>query len=101
MTATPFILSWPAWLIWGLVGAAGAFAGVWGITRYFKKSAARPTDDPTDIIRRVASERREEYFHRHYESFRQNGSEEKSLEEFIDGLYVWWWRENASAEESS
>jgi len=101
MTATPFFLGWPEFLIWGLVGMAGAILGVWGITRYFKKSAARPSEDPMDIVRRVTRERREDYFHKRYEKYRQTGAEEKSFQEFIDGLYVWWWRENVSTEESS
>jgi hypothetical protein len=100
MSATPFILGWPEFLIWGLVGVAAAVGGVWGITRYFRKSAARPTEDPMDIIRRVASERRDDYFEKKYEKHRLQGADEKSYQEFIDGLWAWWWRENASAEES-
>jgi hypothetical protein len=101
MTATPFFLGWPEFLYWGLAGTAGAIFGVWGIVRYFRKSAERPTEDPLDIIRDVARQRRDDYFQKHYESHRLGSRDEKSLQEFIDGLYVWWWRENASGEESS
>jgi len=101
MTATPFFLGWPEFLIWGLVGMAGAITGVWGITRYFTKSAARPTEDPMAIVRRVTEQRRENYFHQRYEKRGQRGTEEQSFQEFIDALCAWWWRENASTEESS
>jgi hypothetical protein len=80
---------------------AGAITGVWGITRYFTKSAARPTEDPMAIVRRVTEQRRENYFHQRYEKRGQRGTEEQSFQEFIDALCAWWWRENASTEESS
>ena len=100
MTATPFFLDWPQWLIVGVGGMLGAVIGVIGIVRHFRTSAKIPHEDPMDIIRRVASDRRDDYFHKRYEKHRQTSETEKSYQEFIDGLYVWWWRENASVEES-
>ena len=100
MTATPFFLDWPAWLIVGVGGMLGGVVGVIGIIRHFRTSAKIPHEDPMDIIRRVASDRRDDYFHKRYEKHRQTSATEKSYQEFIDGLYVWWWRENASVEES-
>lgn len=101
MTATPFFLGWPEFLYWGLAGTGAAIFGVWGIVRYFKKSAERPTEDPLDIVRRVTTERREEYLAQRYEAHRLRSAEEKTLQEFSDDLYAWWWRENASSEASS
>jgi len=100
MTATPFFLGWPEFLIWGLAGTAGAIVGVVGIVKHFQTSAKIPSEDPLDIIRRVASERRDDYFQKTYDRHRQTSETEKSYQEFIDGLYAWWWRENASIEES-
>ena len=100
MTATPFFLGWPEWLIVGLVGMAGAIIGVAGIVRHFRTSAKIPSEDPLEIIRRVAGERRDNYFHKSYDKHRQTSETEKSYQDFIAERYAWWWRENVSVEES-
>lgn len=101
ITAPPFIVGWPDFLIWGLAGLAGAIIGVLGIVRYFRASSQRPSEDPMDIVRRVTKQRRDDFFERRYTNYRQRNGDDKSFQEFIDGLYERWWRENESAEESS
>ena len=101
MTASPFALGWPDFLIWSLVGTGVAIIGVLGVVRHFRKSAQGPSDDPMDIIRTFSSERRDEFFARQYQKHVQSGAKEKSYDEVIDGLYAWWWRENASDAASS
>lgn len=94
MTA-PFALPWPAFLVWGLAGFTVSLGGLAGVIRQFRRQAAAPTEDPMAVIRRFASARRQEYFTRRYQEYRQSSPDEKSLQEFIDSLYAWWWRETS------
>ena len=80
---------------------AAAIGGALGVVRHFRKSASRPTEDPLNIIRSVAADRRNDYFSRKYETDRQSSVTERSYQEFVDALNSSWWGENGSDEESS
>jgi hypothetical protein len=100
-TAIPFVVGFPEFLIGGVIGLVAVAVGVAGIVRYFRKSATRPTVDPLTIIRQEAASRRDDYFPKKYDAYRQTSSDEKSYQEFIDGLYARWWGESASTEANS
>jgi hypothetical protein len=101
MTASPFALGWPDFLIWGLVGTGVALFGAVGVVRHFRKSSQAPSDDPMDIIRSFSGERREEFLARHWEKHVSSSGADKSYEDVIDALYARWWRENGSDAASS
>lgn len=96
---SPFAL--PGWYIaiGGVVSLVLIVLGIRGVVRTMKTQSAGP-QEPLDVIRAWANDRRTEYFAQAYATFRASDRQDISLERFISLQEDLWWGGNSAASES-